>query len=68
MTPPERVEMPWPAVREEPVCVEEEGAKLPPCSRVPRMDKMMRRVIEVVRTAAMLECGVSFVRAVQYEW
>lgn len=51
--PPERVEMTW-VVREEPVCEEPERAKDPPCSRLPRTERTMRRDIEVVRTAAML--------------
>jgi hypothetical protein len=53
MAPPERgPEMPW--VEREVVAAEEsERAKEPPWLRVPRTERMMRRDMEVVRTAAM---------------
>jgi hypothetical protein len=58
--PPERVEMTC-VVREEPELEEPERAKEPPCSRLPRTERTMRRDMEVVRTAAMLEIGEGLV-------
>ena len=49
---PERPET-W-VVREEVPPEEAESANEPPCSKDPRTERMMRSVIEVVRTAAML--------------
>jgi len=52
---PERVEMTW-AVREE--GTEEElleVAKVPPWASPPRIERMMRSVMEVVKTAAILD-------------
>jgi len=42
---------------EELAVVDAPPEKEPPSTRVPRTERMMRRVMEVVRTAAML-CGI----------